>query len=341
MPATRAPLLLVADGNSLLHHAHHAAAIEGARDHIGRPVWALKGLVGYLARAAAQLRPDAVIVGFDCPDYSARKAQYPPYRASRRATPKDLAHQIVEGPDLLWAAGVCTVSPPAFEASDALASCAEQARLRGWQSVLLTADRDAFALINESTSVIRIRNGGFDSAVMVDAPRLVNTCGVQPWQYRDYSALRGEPSDNLHGVSRFRAATAARLLNVFGTVDAAWATIDRGDTQSVRAAVGELAAEQLGIPEARDIVDRNRSLMNLRVALPMPKLETAMLPLDPGAVNKVLSSRGIELDAPLWALTSPADPAKPTVEKPPAVRKARRKAREQIPGQLSLFEING
>ena len=59
------PLLLVLDGNSLLHRAYHAGSFEGMQAPDGSPIWALRGLVGYLARAAAHLSPDAVIVGFD------------------------------------------------------------------------------------------------------------------------------------------------------------------------------------------------------------------------------------------------------------------------------------
>ena len=69
-PAASRPaqLLLVLDGNSLLHRAYHAASDENMRDESGRPIWALWGLVRYVARAAAYLRPDAVIVGFDPKD---------------------------------------------------------------------------------------------------------------------------------------------------------------------------------------------------------------------------------------------------------------------------------
>jgi 5'-3' exonuclease len=253
-----APLLLVLDGNSLLHRAYHAAAGDGLLDRDGRPVWALKGLVGYLARAAAQLRPDAVVVGFDCPVESARRVDYPGYKAHRPDKPADLAEQIAGAPELLRAGGVCTVVPPAYEADDVLASSAALARRHGWRSVLMTSDRDAFALIDETTSVLRVRNGGFDEAVLVDTEGLPAICGVHPWQYRDFAALRGDPSDNLPGVRRFGAATAARLLTAFGTVDAAWAAIDDGGAQAVRDVVGELAAEGLTDPAMRDVVDRNR-----------------------------------------------------------------------------------
>src|SRR3954470_15638639 len=267
--------------------------MEGLLDRDGRPVWALRGLVGYLARAAAHLRPDAVVVGFDCPQDSARRVEYPPYKAHRPDKPADLSEQIAGAPELLRSAGVCTVVPPAYEADDVLASSAAHARRHGWRSVLMTSDRDAFALIDDSTSVLRVRNGGFDEAVLVDPEGLLALCGVQADQYRDYAALRGDPSDNLPGARRFGSATAARLLAAFGTVDAAWAAIDAGDGQSVREVVGAQCTEELSRPETREIVERNRRLMRMRADLPLPELHAARLPLRLGDVRTVLSGRGI------------------------------------------------
>jgi 5'-3' exonuclease len=334
-------MVLVLDGNSLLHRAYHAGAGDGLLDRAGRPVWALKGLVGYLARAAAQLRPDAVVVGFDCPDESARRVDYPGYKAHRPDKPADLSDQIAAAPELLRAGGICTVVPRAYEADDVLACSAESARRAGWRSVLMTSDRDAFALIDDTTSVLRVRNGGFDEAVLVDAEALTELCGVQAWQYRDYAALRGDPSDNLHGVRRFGATTAARLLSAFGTVDAAWAALDGGAGQSVRDVVGDLATEQLTAPEMRQIVERNRRLMSMRTDLPMPGLDTARLPLNFGVLRQALLARDINLGPSLWALTDGTPPARgedlaPEL-RPWVFRRGLTTRRDPIPGQLSLF----
>ena len=83
------PLLLVLDGNSLTHRAYHAAPMGLLTDEGGQPVWAIKGLIGYVARAAARLRPDGVLVGFDCPHSSVRKDEYPGYKASNPAISDD------------------------------------------------------------------------------------------------------------------------------------------------------------------------------------------------------------------------------------------------------------
>ncbi len=303
-------------------------------------MWALRGLVGYLARAAAYVRPDAVVVGFDCPVDSARKADYPGYKAQRPEKPADLAEQIIGAPELLHAAGVCTVVPPALEADDVLASSASFAREHGWRCVLMTSDRDAFALIDGSTSVLRIRNGGFDEAVMVDAEGLRAVCGVEPWQYRDYAALRGDPSDNLRGVRQFGAARAARLLAAFGTVDAAWEAIDRGGLQEVCAVVGDIAAEHLAHPATRELVERNRRLMSMRTDVTIPELTAARLPLRYAVMRRALSTRGINFGPSLWALTGGRSPdaeewKHPLELKPWVFRKGARQPR--IPGQLTLF----
>ncbi len=335
------PLLLAVDGNSLLHRAYHAGAADGLLDPSGRPIWALKGLVGFVARAAAYLRPDALVVGFDCPDDSARRTDYPAYKAHRPEKPVELSDQIARAPRMLRAAGVCTVVPPGYEADDVLASSAAHARRRGWRSVLMTSDRDAFALIDATTSVLRVRNGGFDEAVLVDPAALPEICGVHPWQYRDYAALRGDPSDNLEGVRRFGAATAARLLASFGTVDAAWAALDGGDARAVRDLVGDLAADQLSAPAMRLIVDRNRRIMRMRADLPLPGLDAARLPLSMAVMRRALSERGINLGPSLWALTGAAPPAEGP-DSPQEVgrwvfRRGMTARRDPTPGQLSLF----
>jgi 5'-3' exonuclease len=331
------PLLLVLDGNSLLHRAYHAALADGLTDGEGRPVWALRGLVGYLARAAAHLRPDALVVGFDCPVSSARRVEYPGYKAHRPDKPDDLTAQLAAAPTLLEAAGIRTVVPPAYEADDVLASCAAQARRSGWRSVLMTSDRDAFALIDAGTSVLRVRNGGFDEAVLIDAAALPALYGVHPWQYRDFAALRGDPSDNLPGVRRFGSTTAAKLLAAFGTLEAAW----QADAAAIRAVVGEHAARCFLTDDARAAVDRNRSLMRMRDDLPMPDLAGARLPLSFPVLKRALVARGINLGPSLWALvdgTPPPEAADQTPELRPWVfRNGLAARRDPTPGQLSLF----
>jgi DNA polymerase-1 len=334
-------LLLVIDGNSLLHRAYHAAATGRLLDDDGRAVWALKGLVSHVAHVAAQLRPDAVLVGFDCPEHSVRKADYARYKAHRPEKPADLSQQLDAAPDLLRASRLPVLVPPGYEADDVLASSAAKARAGGWRTVVVTSDRDAFALIDASTSVLRVRNGGRHASILVTAATLPDVCGVESWQYRDYAALRGDPSDNLPGVRGFGSRTAARLLAAFGSVDAAWSALDTGRGDEVRATVGERAAAHFGTSTARETVARNRRLMDMRTDLPVPDLETIRLPIALPAMRRALADRGIRLGPSLWALTGGALPVEESAAEAPWMRIVMRPARSRRPtpgpGQLALF----
>lgn len=331
------PVLLVLDGNSLLHRAYHAGSGEGWVDDDGRPIWALRGLIGYLARATAQLRPDAVMVGFDCPVSSERRSAFPFYKAHRPEKPGDLTAQLLAAPDMLRAAGICTVVPSGYEADDVLASGAAAARRAGWRSVLMTSDRDAFALIDEHTSVLRVRNGGFDEAVLVDLAGLPALFGVTAGQYRDFAALRGDPSDNLEGVRRFGATTAARLLAAFGSPEAAWGA----DLQLLARTVGKQAAASFTDPSAREIVERNRAVMRMRDDLAVPDLRTARLPLSLPVMRRAFRDRGINLGPSLWALVDGTPPLPSEDETPEfrpwVFRGGLAARRDPTPGQMALF----
>ena len=85
-----------------------------------------------------------------------------------------------------------------------LASVARQAPAVGATTVVVTSDRDAFGLIDAHTRVLRIINGGVEASPVLTAERLVTLLGVRPEQYRDFAALRGDPSDNLPGRARHR-----------------------------------------------------------------------------------------------------------------------------------------
>jgi 5'-3' exonuclease len=351
------PLLLAVDGNSLLHRAHHAMEQSALRDSAGRPIWALKGLISFIATAAARLTPDALVIGFDSPGDSVRKVDFPDYKAHRTEKHPDLRRQLDDAPDLLAAAGIAVVVPKGYEADDVLATSAALARKHGWRTAVVTSDRDSFALIDECTSVLRVLNGGIDGSPLLTPDKLPLVCGVSAAQYRDYAAMRGDSSDNLPGALGIGAKTAAKLLSVFGSVDDAYAAIDAGRDEEVEAAIGKAATLKLATVEARANVARNQRLMMMRDDLRVPALASMRIPLDASVMQAALSARDIRLGPSLWALTGSDPPSwygeraygeGPRLEggvrertiiimPKPLSRAAKKAAALSAAGQLSLF----
>lgn len=299
---------MAVDGNSLLHRAHHAHAHSGQRDVDGRAVWGLRGLLVSLGAAAARLGPDAVVVAFDCEGDSCRKSEYAGYKAGRREKSPDLLDQLASAPDLLQAAGFAVSQHEPWEADDVLASAASTARRTAWRCTLVTSDRDAFALVDETTSVLRVIAGGIDTSPLLTAARMPAACGVPAGRYRDYAAVRGDVSDNLPGVPGVGAKTAARLLSAFASLAEVYALLDGGRSGAVEAAIGLTAARRLADPLARANVERNLRLMAMNDGLELPPLHTMRVPVEVVRLQNALRQRDIRLGPSLWALTGAPPP---------------------------------
>jgi DNA polymerase-1 len=188
-----------------------------------------------------------------------RRQQWPTYKAHRSDKLETLVEQLACAVAALRELGVAVVIPPGLEADDVLASTAAYARRAGASTIVMTSDRDAFCLIDDRTSVLRIINGGVEASPVMTAERLAMLLGVRPDQYCDYAALRGDASDNLPGVRGVGKHRAAQILAAFGTAQAAFDDLD-----AVRRQLGAGMAGLLGDPAARPTWEFNCRAMAMR-----------------------------------------------------------------------------
>lgn len=296
--------LLALDGNSLVHRAFHANARMGFSLRDGRSAWAVRGLLGQLAAAVDRSCADAVLVGFDDPAHSERRTRWPQYKAQRVDKLPGLCEQLQLAAEVLYDLGVAVCTPPGLEADDVLASAARYARKHGWRCVVATSDRDAFALVDDNTRVLRILNGGVEASPMLTPDRLRLVTGVHPHQYRDLAALRGDPSDNLPGVRGVGPRKATQLLTTFGTAEQLF-TAARDSAEQVRSVVGPRLAERLAEPASEQAWRFNREVMTMRHDIPLPTgllAEVGRLPLAEAAITKVFTAFDLFLPNGLRAL---------------------------------------
>ncbi len=302
------PVLLAVDGNSLIHRSYHARAHTGHRLDDGRPAWAVQGLLSQLAAAAQRSCAQLVVVGFDDPVASLRRERWPSYKAQRPEKLATLVAQLEVATQALAELGVAVVVPAGLEADDVLASAAAYAPTAGLRTVLLSSDRDCFALVDESTRVLRLVDGGLSGSPMLDCRRLELIAGVRPTQYADLAALRGDPSDNLPGIRGVGPATAVRLLVEFGTAAAVFEDAEAGG-ERVRRVVGAAMAARLAEPGSRAAWERNRAAMAMRtdVALGLdPATDRGRLPLHETSVRRVYERFQLGVGTAVRSLCAPA-----------------------------------
>jgi 5'-3' exonuclease len=319
-------LLLVVDAPSLLHRNHHARAHTGITDRSGRPAWALHGMLHQILEAIDGFAPDAVIFGLDDRVASVRRDFYPDYKAGRAEKDAALVEQLERAGAMLDALGLATLTPPGLEADDVGASGAAWARANGWNCVIITSDRDAFAHISDHTQVLRLINGGIQGSPLLNPTRLLALYGVAAEHYLDFAALHGDASDNLPGVTGIGEKTAAALLTQVGSMRTVWADIDQNEGCVVAATMDSWATEagsrrmgaaiirRLTADGARERYDFNVRIMSghddldLGITPDVPGTP-GLLPLDPHRVNQVVSFLGVEATTSLAIRVLSTDPA--------------------------------
>ncbi|MGH8910370.1 MAG: 5'-3' exonuclease [Egibacteraceae bacterium] len=275
----RLPVLLAIDGNSLAHRAFHAYP-QGL---------ALRGFCSLLAAVADRAGGAGTVVGFDCAARSARRERWPSYKAQRPPKEAALRAVIASAEQLLRDLGVAVESVSGWEADDVLASAAATAEAAGWRCVLATSDRDAYAQVSDATTVLRLR-AGLDHALEVTPRRLRAEVGVDPGQYVEFAALRGDVSDNLNGVPGVGRTRAAALLAAYPTVAAA-AADPIGCRSVLGRPVGQALLDDLADPTTSRFL-RNVDLMTVRRDLPID-LAGCRRHIPPARIEDVLRARGL------------------------------------------------
>jgi DNA polymerase-1 len=347
-------VLLAVDGNSLVHRAFHTRSGVGFRCADGRPMWAVRGLVGQLLAAVDRVDPAVVVVGFDDPVCSRRRDTWPDYKAQRGEKARPLVEQLATAVTVVAELGVPVVVPSGLEADDVLAAAAGLARRNGFRSVLMTSDRDAFALIDETTSVLRIINGGVESSPLLTPQRLDLLLGIRPAQYPDFAALRGDPSDNLPGVRGIGPRTAARLLSALGSAAAVFDDVDAGAAVTATV-VGPATVRALAAPAARRRWTSNLEVMAHRADIELGLQLADLRPLPVPAVRRVFELLELPATLPtaLGVLSFHHEPgpaaARPARTRPEeSTRRLADRHRQRFPplrrrpaesGQLALFAL--
>ena len=205
------PLILV-DGSSFLFRAYHA--IPPLTNAKGEPTNAIYGVSNMLRKLLTDYNPTHVAVVFDSKTKTFRHELSPAYKANRTEMPTDLGCQIKPLHALIRAMGIPLISASGVEADDVLGVLACYAKTQGHHVIIATSDKDMAQLVNEH---ITLEDTMSKTKLTVDG--VFEKFGVRPDQIADYLALVGDSSDNIAGVPKVGAKTAAKWLAQYDTID--------------------------------------------------------------------------------------------------------------------------
>ncbi|HHU49524.1 MAG: DNA polymerase I [Caldicoprobacterales bacterium] len=209
-------IIMVIDGNSLLHRAFYAIPILSNRK--GVYTNAVYGFLNMLFKVIEDYKPYSLAVAFDRKAPTFRHLAYEDYKGTRQKAPDELVPQFDLVRDALTKMGIPIYELDGYEADDILGAAAKSCGSEGQQVLLVTGDKDALQLVSENTEVLLTKKG---ISVMhrYDEKELAEEYGLTPEQLVDMKGLMGDTSDNIPGVPGIGPKTAIKLLKEYGTLE--------------------------------------------------------------------------------------------------------------------------
>lgn len=207
------------DGSGYIFRAFYALPNMTAPD--GTPVNAVYGFVTMFMRLLKNIDCDYCVVLFDAKRQNYRNEIFADYKANRAETPEllipqfDLIHQAVNVLNISY------VLQEGYEADDLIATYAKQAESKGFETVVVSADKDLMQLIGGHVSYYDGMKDKFFTPEDVK-----EKFGVYPDKVVDVQALSGDKIDNIPGVPGIGPKTAAELVNTYGSLEGVLQNID-------------------------------------------------------------------------------------------------------------------
>ena len=218
--------LMVIDGNSIVNRAFYGVHMLTTRD--GQPTNAVYGFLTILQKLVDEEKPDALCCTFDRKAPTFRHLAYEGYKAQRKGMPDELASQMPILKEVLDAMNIPRYEMDGWEADDLIGTISVKDAAAGWDTVVVTGDKDSLQLVTDRTRVklVSTRMGQTTTREMTpDTFR--EAYGFDPIHIIDLKALMGDASDNIPGVKGVGEKTAMDLIQRYHSVEAIYADLDK------------------------------------------------------------------------------------------------------------------
>ena len=218
--------LMALDGNSIVNRAFYGVS-QNLTTRSGQPTNAVLGFLNILNKQLEDSRPDALCVTFDRKAPTFRHLAYEGYKAQRKGMPEELASQMPILKDVLSAMNIPMYELDGWEADDLLGTIAAKDTAAGWDTEIVTGDKDSLQLIGDRTTVRLVSTRMGQTTTKEMTPETFRAAyGFDPIHIIDLKALMGDSSDNIPGVKGIGEKTAMALLAQYPAIDDLYAHLN-------------------------------------------------------------------------------------------------------------------
>lgn len=211
--------LLLLDAYALIYRAFYGMVNSQRLNTKGFNTSTTFGFVNTLVELLNKEKPTHIAVAFDPIGPTFRHIAYPEYKAQRDKTPENIHESVPIIKRIIKAWNIPIFEVQGFEADDVIGTMAQIAEEKGFQTYMVTPDKDYCQLVSTNTSIYRPGRGNA-------GPEILGPEGVcekygldNPLQVIDLLGLQGDSADNVPGCPGVGPKTAATLIKNYGSIE--------------------------------------------------------------------------------------------------------------------------
>jgi DNA polymerase-1 len=206
----------IIDGHAQIYRAYFAPFRDLTAPD-GEPTKATFVFTQMLLNLVATRKPDYLAMVIDAAGDEGvfRKQIDPNYKATRKPRPDDFGPQESRILQICRDAGLPIYFVPAYEADDVLATIAKRLGGQGYETFLVSKDKDLRQVLDEHTRMYDVHTDEVTDAATMEAK-----LGYTPAEAIDVQTLMGDAIDNVPGVPGVGEKTAVKLVKKYGSAAA-------------------------------------------------------------------------------------------------------------------------
>ena len=218
--------LFLIDAYALIYRSYFAFSRNPRITSNGFETSAIYGFVNSLVELLSKEQPTHLGVVFDTPKKTHRHIQYVEYKANRDAMPEGISNAIPYIKDILDSLNIPCLFVDGFEADDVIGTLASQASIQGFETYMMTPDKDFAQLVTDKIFMYRPGQRGnkhqiWNVETVCEKFDINNVSQVV-----DFLGMVGDSVDNIPGIAGVGPKTASKLLKKYGSLEGVYASVE-------------------------------------------------------------------------------------------------------------------
>ncbi|MFD1616174.1 DNA polymerase I [Gelatiniphilus marinus] len=218
--------LFLVDAYALIFRGYYAFIKNPRINSKGEDTSAIMGFMNSLLDVIKRERPDHLAVCFDKGGSADRVEMFEAYKANRDETPEGIKTAVPYIYEILKAMHIPIMVKEGYEADDVIGTLSRQAEKEGYQTFMVTPDKDFAQLVTENIFMYRpVFGGGYETWGIPEVQKKFEV--TNPMQVIDFLGMMGDSSDNIPGLPGVGEKTAKKFIKEFGSMEGLLANTDK------------------------------------------------------------------------------------------------------------------